>query len=122
MALVVTGLAEVTAEFTLAAETTAAQALLVVKKGCQNIKTDWQQAWSGLKGEHKLTRSISYDVTVGVGWIRGEVGPDKNRPQGALGNIIEYGTSRNAPIPGGRPALEREAPRFVQAMSQIGPR
>lgn len=122
MTLVVSGLAQVTAEFDVAAKTTVAQAKQVVSKGCLNIKNDWQQAWSGLRGEHKLARSISYDVIVTADAITGVVGPDKSRAQGPLGNIIEFGTSRNAPIPGGRPALEREAPRFVEAMSQIGPR
>lgn len=53
--------------------------------------------------------AISYDVRhTGLG-VEAEIGPDKGRPQGALGNIVEYGTSKNAPLPHLGPALEEQA-------------
>lgn len=47
--------------------------------------------------------SITYDVkgsgNNGAGsQLEAEVGPDKDRPQGALGNLIEYGSINNGPL------------------------
>lgn len=54
--------------------------------------------------------SITYDVEVeGTGNVSGEIGPDKDRTQGPLGNVLEYGTSRSGPVPHLQPALEGEA-------------
>jgi hypothetical protein len=63
--------------------------------------------------------SITYDTetrgtTVGV-----VVGPDKDRNQGALGNVLEYGTSMHAPIPHLQPALEAEAPIFEKLLGEV---
>ena len=53
--------------------------------------------------------SISYDVSVGAGaTVTAEIGPDKDKPQGALGNLLEYGSSKNAPIPHLNPAFDAE--------------
>jgi hypothetical protein len=66
---------------------------------------------------------VSYDVFhTFAGNSHAEVGPDKAKRQGALGNIIEFGTPKNAPIPGGLPALETEAPRFEKALGELGER
>lgn len=89
------------------------------KKAGQNVKDDWVREWTGLSHAPRLAAAISYDLSVSVKGVKVEVGPDKNKPQGALGNIIEYGTAKNAPHPGGRPALEREDPRFVKAVEEI---
>lgn len=58
-------------------------------------------------------RSITHTVTDSAGGIvTAEVGPDKNKKQGALGNILEYGTSKNPPYPHLQPALDHEADGF----------
>lgn len=92
------------------------QARKVVAKGALNIKKDWQRRWSGYAHAPALPRAITYDMFPGT-HIGAEIGPDKNRRQGALGSLFEYGSPRNnPPIPGGLPALEAERPRFEQAM------
>ncbi len=92
----------------------------VVSRGCLQIKNDWKERWEGHPHIPQLPRAISYDV-VGRGLaVYGEVGPDKNKPQGPLGNIIEFGTVHNSPIPGGVPALEEEEPKFVKALADLG--
>lgn len=53
--------------------------------------------------------SITYDVTVGPDGAEGEIGPDKALPQGPLGNITEFGTRNNAPLPHLGPAVEGNA-------------
>lgn len=94
----------------------------VVTKGNINIKKDWRQRWSGIGHAPALPAAITDDVSYGLLTVRGEVGPDKDRRQGPLGNIIEFGTENNAPIPGGLPALEAEAPRFERALGELGGR
>lgn len=41
--------------------------------------------------------SITHDVQAKGNLVEAEIGPDKNRTQGPLGNILEYGTSRHGP-------------------------
>lgn len=91
----------------------------VVAKGALDIKRDWQAAWAGLGHAPSLAAAVTYDVKPGVRSVEAEIGPDKGRRQGALGNIIEFGTSKNGPIPGGSPALAAEEPRFVSAVEKI---
>lgn len=91
----------------------------VVAKGALNIKTDWRQRWSGLSHAPALASAITYDMTVGVGTIGAEIGPDKAKRQGALGNLIEFGSRNNAPRPGGGPALNTEQPKFEAALAAV---
>lgn len=41
--------------------------------------------------------AFPYSITYDVGATGAEIGPDKDRPQGALGNLIEYGSVNNPP-------------------------
>lgn len=92
----------------------------VVSKGALNVKRDWQQAWSGHPHISGLPRTISYDTDVLKDTIVAEIGPEKTRAgQAPLGNVIEYGTVNNPPIPGGAPALDREEPRFEKALETL---
>jgi hypothetical protein len=91
----------------------------VVTKGAQNVKKDWANRWSGLSHAPHIHRAISYDVNTRPGEVSAEIGPDKDKMQGPLGNVIEYGTSNNAPIPGGGPALKAEEPRLVKAVGDM---
>ena len=95
------------------------QAEAVVKRGALNVKNQARDLISGLAHAPHYPRSISYDVEVGVLGVEAEIGPDKDRMQGALGNILEYGTANNAPFPHLGPALDREAPRFMENIERI---
>lgn len=64
--------------------------------------------------------SITDDVLMEGDRIIGEIGPDKDRRQGALGNVLEYGTAKHAPQAHLGPALDREIPDFVAAMTKLG--
>lgn len=96
----------------------------VVGRGAFNIKKGWKRRWEGHDFIPHLPNAISYDVTRhgtgGGNLVRAEIGPDKNKRQGPLGNIIEFGSPTSAPIPGGVPALEEEEPRFVNALADLG--
>lgn len=102
-----------------AADVAPAEARKVVAKGALNIKTDARRRISGHPHLRALPAAITYDshVTATGGWA--EIGPDKERPQGALGNIAEYGTIKNAPLPFMRPAAEAEQPRFELALEDL---
>jgi hypothetical protein len=92
----------------------------VVQKGLLNIKKDWQARWRGLSNAPDLPSAISYDTKETPLGAVGEVGPDVEKPQGYLGNLIEFGSVNNPPHPGGLPAAEKEEPRFLRAMEDLG--
>ena len=87
----------------------------VLKKGAQNIKEDLVSGARASRHFKCMAGSISYDPVGGVGSLGYEVGPDKGRRGGALGNIAFFGTSRGGgtldleePLERERPNLERE--------------
>lgn len=102
-----------------ASEVAPADAAKVVEKGLVNIKRETQRRWSGFPHARRLPAAVTYDTYPSFAGPSGEVGPDKARPQGALGNIFEYGTRKNAPIPGLGPAAEAEEPRFASALEAL---
>ncbi|WNI16617.1 hypothetical protein [Actinacidiphila sp. ITFR-21] len=78
-----------------------------------------QSARARVRGHRHIPQypaSITYDVTAGPAGAEGEIGPDKNRAQGPLGNIIEYGTPKNPPIEHLGPALEENAEDLVHGI------
>lgn len=93
----------------------------VVEKGALNVKKDWRERWLGHSHIPELPWAVTYDIVADEETVISyEIGPDKAKPQGPLGNIIEFGTLNNAPIPGGMPALEAEEPRFTRAVADLG--
>ena len=75
----------------------------------RNIRDAAREKASGLEHAPAFPASITYDVganhslrreTLGGGGadtILAEIGPDKDRTQGALGNLLEYGSVNNSP-------------------------
>jgi hypothetical protein len=63
--------------------------------------------------------SITYDTDTRGTTVSAVIGPDKDRSQGPLGNVLEYGTSDTAPIPHLQPALEAEAPIVEQFLAEL---
>jgi hypothetical protein len=62
--------------------------------------------------------SISYSITKAIqSFVEAEIGPDKGKPQGALGNLLEYGSSKNAPLPHLGPALDAEAGPYAEFLA-----
>lgn len=102
----------------------AAEGAAIVKRGAQNVKVGWQaNAQSGAGAHARLyPASISYDVTQAPGIIEAEIGPDKDRTQGPLGNILEFGTSTQAGHNDGGQALDDEEPRFIAQAEALAER
>jgi|SRR5689334_23757768 len=91
----------------------------VLGKGALNIKTDARRRISGHPHAPAYPYAITYDTheTATGSWA--EIGPDKDKRQGALGNILEFGTVKNPPIPHMRPAADAEEPKFAAAMQAL---
>lgn len=86
----------------------------VMSKAALNVKQDWTQAVRDT--EHAPTSikwlpdAIGYDIVVSPTHISAVIGYDKDKKQGPLGNLIEFGSSRKAPGLQGSKAFEAEAP------------
>lgn len=84
-----------------------------VQVTCQKVRDDARSRIAGHRYLPAYPYSITYDTTVTADGVDGEVGPDKSKAQGPLGNIVEFGTSKNAPIPHLGPALDDNADDLV---------
>lgn len=92
----------------------------VVTKAALNIKNDARQRISGRPHIPAYPYSITFDdVRVNRLGASTEVGPDKSKRQGALGNILEYGSPGHPPIPHLGPAAEAEEPKFAKAIDEL---
>ncbi|MFG2165519.1 hypothetical protein [Micromonospora chersina] len=84
------------------------------------IKKTARQFASGIAHAPDYPNAITYDVDdlgVGVG-VQTEIGPDKDRRQGPLGNILEYGTVNNPPYAHLGPALDRWSTDCVEGLEK----
>lgn len=90
----------------------------VVKRGAVNIKKDWRRNAKESAGSHASAYPFSIDFD-GPNRrpghvVEAEIGPDKDKPQGALGNLIEYGSVNNPPNNDGKRAADKEHDRFAE--------
>jgi hypothetical protein len=81
------------------------------------VKTSWRDKASGNRFAPAFPASITYDTVIGDSEIRSEIGPDKDRPQGALGNLIEFGSVNNPPRGYGQAALAENEDDFERGLS-----
>lgn len=94
----------------------------VVVKGAINIKRTAKRRVSGLGHAPYYPAAITDDIEQSGTSVTAEIGPDKNRRQGALGNLLEFGSVNNPPIPHMAPATDAELPRFDRALDELGAR
>jgi hypothetical protein len=98
----------------------------VVAKGALNVKTESKRnvlASAPVQNAH-AHNAITYDTTVRAAVISAEIGYDKDRNGGALGNLLEFGGGRDFSPPHrdlGR-ALDAEEPRFEAEMDAVAGR
>ena len=90
----------------------------VTSKGALNVKNAAKESILAQTSHHfvkQYPNSITYTITESTSVVvTAEIGPDKGKPQGALGNILEYGTSLNPPYPHLGPSLDGEADSYEQ--------
>lgn len=98
------------------------QAVAVVNRGALNVKNGWKANATATARRHArlYPNSISYDMRPHPTGAQAEIGPDKSKPQGALGNLLEFGSVKNPPHNDGGRALEAEAPAFMAHVAAIG--
>ena len=115
----ISGLNELVADLTAAPGKAQRKVDAVVKKGAVNVKNDWRQRASGLRHAPLYPNSITFSAGWKAGAYEAEIGPDKELPQGPLGNLIELGSANNAPHGNDIAARDAEAPRFEKAMGDL---
>lgn len=107
----------------VAGDVAAEDAKAIVKRGAQNIKTDWRESAKGIDHAPRYPRSIGYDVIERKNNVEASIGPeDSPTNQGFLGMILEFGGAHNAPRNDGGRALDVEEPKFEAAMADIAGR
>ena len=99
----------------------------VLKKGMQNMKEEMQadihsSRHFSSKKKAGLEQSITYESHYLPGRVRYEIGPDKSRRGGALGNIYYFGTSRGGGSGDIDKPLRSEEPRTVSALEALAAR
>jgi hypothetical protein len=80
----------------------------IIQKGALVIKTKMQDEVKGLAHAPSFPSSITYETKVTATGIEAVIGPDKGRRQGALGNLLYYGSSKNGPVANLAGPLEAE--------------
>ena len=79
-----------------------------VEVNARHIKDDARKIARriGAPAQH-YSRSITYDIHDLGSSVYAEIGPDKDKTQGALGNLLEFGSVNNAPRPHLGPAFQQ---------------
>lgn len=97
----------------------AIQGSAVVHRGANNVVRSARELVSGLAHAPHYPAAIGYDMDYAGGAIAADIGPDKDKPQGALGNLLEYGSENNEPVMHLGPSLEREADAFQRHAADL---
>jgi hypothetical protein len=101
------------------------EARAVTMRGAVNIKRDWQANARQSSGRHApaYPNSIGFDFAAyGPDIFMAIIGPDKGASQGALGNLLEYGSVKNPPHRDGGRAADVEEPRFEAQIALLADR
>jgi len=80
------------------------------------IKSSWRDRLKGSATLPGLPGAVSYDIEATGTTLAAEIGFDKSKPQGPLGNISEYGTPKVAPRGFGHAALQENADDFEKGI------
>ena len=89
----------------------------------RNVRDTWRDESRGLAHAPAFPSSVTYDIS-GSGsratgsQLEAEIGPDKERRQGALGNLLEYGSVNNAGFNFGHRALQENEADFERGIDR----
>jgi len=93
-----------------------------VEVSARRVKDDWKEAATGFPTIPAFPYSVSYDVSAFSGFgatvVQAEIGPDKEKSQGALGNLIEFGSEHNEPMGLGAAALQHTEEDFERGLEK----
>lgn len=109
-------LARLVVDLTKAAAGATTASAAVVAKGALNIKNDARANVAKTAPVHNAhaLNAITYDL--GPTGLEAEIGYDKDKRGGSLGNILEFGSRKNPPHRDLGLALDAEEPRFEAAL------
>lgn len=91
----------------------------VIREGAQAVQTKWRQHAGFSRHAPHYPKSITFDVDWKGSTIEAEIGPDKGLPQGALGNLIEYGSANSPPHGNDVAALAEAGPKIERALEGL---
>jgi hypothetical protein len=91
----------------------------IVEANARRVRDDARQNASGHPSLPHYPASITYDMVVTGQGVAADIGPDKDLPQGPLGNIIEYGTANNAPMGNLAKASAQNEARFEAELAAV---
>lgn len=115
----ISGLNELIADLTDAPRKVQRGVDRVVDTGAKRMRDDWRQRASGSRHAPLYPKSITADSEWKRGAYVAEVGPDKSLPQGALGNLLTFGSVNNPPSGDDIAVADAEAPKFEKAMTDL---
>ena len=87
-----------------------------VKVTSLNIKNAWKAKLQGSATLPALPNAVTFDMTESATGVESDIGFDKGRKQGALGNISEYGTPKTAPRGFGLASLHENEEDFERGI------
>lgn len=87
-----------------------------VQVTAQKTRDSWRRKLSGSATLPGLPSALSYDIESSAAGVEAEVGFDKGRGQGALGNVSEFGTPTVAPRGFGLASLKENEGDFVRGI------
>lgn len=90
--------------------------IAAVTKSSHAVRDQMRADAGGIGHAPHFPKSITDEIRVKAGQIEAEIGPDKGLKQGALGNILYFGTSNNGAVLNINSALDAEAPKFQKAV------
>lgn len=106
-----------------AAAQASVEARAVIQKGALNIKNQAKDNVQKSAPVHNAYAhgAITYDTKLGGATLTpsAEIGYDKDKRGGDLGNLLEYGSRKNPPHRDLGRALDVEEPRFENALALV---
>lgn len=105
------------ADLTKKALTDYALVAATVKKGATNLANQYREDAESSGTTRHFAGAIGYDTS--LSGLEAEVGPDKDKPQGALGVLLYFGTSDTPPVLDFDGPPQVEEPKFHAALEAI---
>lgn len=92
----------------------------IIKSGAAGVEADLNAQAAGSKHFKGMAGSVTSDRAFAFGLVNYEIGPDKSRRGGALGNIFFFGGANGGGGTGDLDgALEREEPKVSKALGDL---
>ena len=92
----------------------------VIAEGAANVRDDLNDQAAASRHFKGMAGSVTYDMKGNAYFSEAEIGPDKGRTGGALGNIFFFGGANGGGGTGDLDgALRREGPRLTSAMGDV---